>query len=530
MQQPFALFKTNLSSGIVVCLVALPLCLGIAIASGAPPLSGIIAGIIGGIVVGVISNSHLSVSGPAAGLTAVVLSAIATLGSFELFLCSVVIAGVIQTILGILRAGTISNYFPNNVIEGMLAGIGIIIIRKQIPHAIGYDIENMVKEETIFDSWHSLIDFFTGAFDRFHWGVILIFFLSVCILTLWSRYKLHEKMKLLPGALVAVFAGVLLNEFVFTSNEWLVIRGSLLVNLPALHGIQEITHVLVMPDFSGLMRVDVWTIGLTVAAIASIETLLSIEAADKLDSLRRVTDTNIELIAQGAGNIISAMVGGLPMTSVVLRSSANANAGATHKTSTIIHGVLLLFCMMALPALLNKIPRATLAAILILIGYKLAKPSLFNSYWRKGKYQFIPFIITVIAVVLFDILRGVGLGLLISLGFVLREHLRKTYYISKEELESAGEIRIHLGEEVSFLNKAAIKRTLYNIPSNTSVILDATRTTYIAADVLDIIEEFVNYRAKELNINVQLVGLNMVHIEQSSAQHPQIEIIHKRTL
>jgi MFS superfamily sulfate permease-like transporter len=522
--------KTNFAPGLVVFLVALPLCLGIALASGAPPLSGIIAGVIGGVVVGAISNSHLSVSGPAAGLTAIVLAAIASLGSFQLFLLAGLLAGVIQLCLGFFRAGSISNYVPNNVIEGMLAGIGIIIIKKQIPHALGYDVENMAKEENIIEPGFDFSIYFNKLFASVHLGVIIIFLISITILILWDKFKLQQKLKLLPGALVAVTVSILLSQFVLSRFSNLNIQNEHLVQLPVLSSIANIQALIILPDFSGITQVKVWITAFTIAIVASIETLLCIEAADKMDKAKRITDTNLELKAQGIGNITSALLGGLPMTSVVVRTSANASAGATHKTATIIHGLLLLICFLLIPSVLNKIPLSTLAAVLILVGYKLAKPAVFKHFWHKGKYQFIPFVATVIAVVALDLLKGVSLGLIISFIFVLRENLKRSYYLNRKELAEADEITITLAEEVSFLNKAAIKKTLKNIVPGSKVIIDASHCTYIAADVVDLIEDFTNYRAKEDNITVELKGLKTNLSNKITSSHSHIEITHKRTI
>ena len=496
----FADLKQNLPSGIVVFLVALPLCLGIALASGAPPLSGIISGIIGGIVIGVISNSQISVSGPAAGLAAIVLGAITDLGSFELFLTAGLIAGIIQIILGFAKAGSISNYFPNNVIEGMLAGIGVIIILKQIPHAIGYD-KDFEGNQAIFDGFN-LQAYFSNLVNAISLGAILVTLISLAILITWDKVPSLKKMKLLPGALVAVTVGILFNEF-FRGTA-LEISKENLVTLPIPQTAEDFKNLITFPDFSGFLNPQVWIIGATIAIVASIETLLCIEAADRMDTHKRITDTNLELKAQGLGNLISSLIGGLPMTSVVVRTSANANAGATSKMSAIAHGFLLLISALSIPFILNKIPLATLAAVLLLVGYKLASPSKLKHFLKKGKYQFIPFIATVIAVVALDLLKGVALGLAISIIFLLFGNMKRAYYFSREELEDADEITLDLAEEVSFLNKAAIKKTLKNIKPNSSVIINAKKTSYISDDIIELIEDFANIRAKEDNIEVAL--------------------------
>lgn len=518
----------NFASGLVVFLVALPLCLGIALASGAPPLSGVIAGIIGGIVVGVLSNSNISVSGPAAGLTAIVLTAITDLGAFELFLCAGLIAGILQLVLGFIRAGSISNYFPNNVIEGMLAGIGIIIILKQIPHALGFDSDNM-SSETLFENGINF-NYFNEVFAAIHPGAIIVTIVSVVILLTWENVPALRRIKMLPGALVAVIAGILLNQLFVSSGSSLAITADHLVTLPVPQSAEDFKNLITMPNFEGFLNTKVWIVGATIAIVASIETLLCIEASDRLDTKRRITDTNLELKAQGIGNLLSSLIGGLPMTSVVVRSSANANAGATSKSSAIIHGVLLLVCVLSIPFILNLIPLATLAAVLILVGYKLAKPATFKHFWHNGKYQFIPFVATVLAVVFTDLLKGVGIGLAISIFYILQGNMKRAYYLSREKLNDADELTIKLAEEVSFLNKAAIKKTLKNIQPGSKVIIDARTTSYITTDVLEMIQDFANVRAKEENIDVELIGFKTSYRDYENDQDSHVSITHKRAM
>lgn len=520
--------KENFPSGLVVFLVALPLCLGIALASGAPPLSGVISGIVGGLVVGFLSNSNISVSGPAAGLTAIVLTAITDLGAFELFLCAGIIAGLIQLILGFIRAGSISNYFPNNVIEGMLAAIGIIIILKQIPHAMGFD-KDYEGHESIFDNGLNF-GYFTELFGAVHIGAIVVTLFSVGILIAWDKIPALKRMKMLPGALVAVAAGILLNELFKLSGSSLAIGTQHLVSLPVPKSLDDFKNLVTMPDFNGFTNPKVWVIGATIAIVASIETLLCIEASDRLDKQRRITDTNLELKAQGIGNLISSFIGGLPMTSVVVRSSANANAGATSKMSAMIHGILLLVCVLTIPFILNLIPLATLAAVLILVGYKLAKPATFKHFWHLGKFQFIPFVATVAAVVATDLLKGVGIGLAISVFYILQGNMKRAYYLSREKLNDADEITIKLAEEVSFLNKAAIKKTLKNVKSNSTVTIDARGTSYIATDVLEMIQDFANIRAKEEDINVELLGFKTSYKDYETDEDSHILITHRRAM
>lgn len=518
----------NFASGLVVFLVALPLCLGIALASGAPPLSGIIAGIIGGIVVGAISNSNISVSGPAAGLTAIVLTAITDLGAFELFLCAGLIAGILQLVLGFIRAGSISNYFPNNVIEGMLAGIGIIIILKQIPHAFGIDTD-YEGNQTLFENGFNF-NYFNELFSAIHPGAVVVTLVSIAILLTWEKVAFLKRIKMLPGALVAVIAGILLNQFFVSTGSSLAISAEHLVPLPVPQSIEDFKNLITLPDFNGFTNPKVWIAGATIAVVASIETLLCIEASDRLDVRRRITDTNLELKAQGIGNLVSSLIGGLPMTSVVVRSSANANAGATSKSSAIIHGVLLLVCVLSIPFILNLIPLATLAAVLILVGYKLAKPATFKHFWHNGKYQFIPFLATVLAVVFTDLLKGVGIGLAISVIYILQGNMKRAYYLSREKLNDADELTIKLAEEVSFLNKAAIKKTLKNIKSGSKVIIDARTTSYITTDVLEMIQDFANVRAKEENIEVELIGFKTSYRDYETDQDSHVSITHRRAM
>lgn len=521
------LFKENFPSGLVVFLVALPLCLGIALASGAPPLAGIISGIIGGLVVGYLSNSHISVSGPAAGLTAIILAAIADLGSFELFLTAGIIAGILQLALGFLRAGSISNYFPNNVIEGMLAGIGVIIIMKQIPLALGYN--SNIASESLFENGFNL-NFFSSLSSAIHPGAVVITLASIAILLMWDKVKVLKKLKLLPGALVAVIAGIILNQIFLASGSSLAISKENLVSLPVPKSADDFKAMITFPAFEGFLNYKVWIVGATIAIVASIETLLCIEASDRLDSKRRITDTNLELRAQGIGNILSSIIGGLPMTSVVVRSSANANAGATNKISSMIHGAMLLICVLSIPFLLNMIPLATLAAVLILIGFKLASPKNIMHFWHKGRYQFIPFIATIIAIVSTDLLKGVGIGLAISIIYVLQGNMKRAYYLSRENLNDADEINIKLAEEVSFLNKAAIKKTLKNVKPKSKVVIDARSTSYITTDVLEMIQDFANVRADEEDIEVQLIGFKTSYRDYENDEDSHVIIEHRRAI
>ena len=521
--------KSDFASGLVVFLVALPLCLGIALASGAPLFSGIISGVVGGIVVGLLSQSHLSVSGPAAGLTAIVLTAITDLGSFNAFLLAVLIAGVIQLVLGFIKAGTISNYFPNNVIEGMLAGIGVIIILKQIPHAFGYD-PDFEGDESFFqiDGQNTFSELFQ-VINHVQVGSIVIALISLSILIFWNKVDFLKKIKLVPPALIAVIVSILLNEFFKQSGSNLAIAKEHLVSLPVPTTFEEFKNIIVYPDFTAIFNSKVWLVAITIAVVASIETLLCIEAADRMDEQKRYTNTNVELKAQGIGNIISSLLGGLPMTSVVVRTSANNAAGAKSKMSAIIHGLLLLVSVLAIPSILNKIPLATLAAVLLLVGYKLANPKIIKHFWEKDKiYQFIPFVFTFIAVVATDLLKGVALGMVINIVFILIGNSKRAYNFKIEDYHEGDIIHIDLAQEVSFLNKSAIKDTLNKIPENSKVVINASATVYIAHDVLDLIQEFKKIKSKDLNINVKLVGFKEAYkLENSDDYQNTITIEHK---
>jgi MFS superfamily sulfate permease-like transporter len=500
----FSNVRGDLASGLVVFLVALPLCLGIALASGAPLFSGIVSGVVGGVMVGFLSNSSLSVTGPAAGLTAIVLTAITDLGGFDVFLVAVIIAGLLQIGLGFARAGSFSNYFPTSVIEGMLAAIGIIIILKQIPHAFGHDVDNEGDFFFIEKSGHSTFDTLLESINFIHGGALIIALLSLAILITWDKVSALKKIKMIPGALVVVVLSIILNELFIKSGSVLAITTkNHLVNLPSFN---EIKDGFAWPNFSSLTNQKVWIVAITIAAVASIETLLCIEATDKLDPFKRFTDTNRELKAQGVGNIVSGLLGGLPMTSVVVRSSANINSGGRTKLATIFHGVLLILFALSIPFILNKIPLSALAAVLLMVGYKLAKPSVFIHLWKNGFSQFIPFIITVFAVVGIDLLKGVAIGLGVSILFILYQNLKIAYSFKKESLHDGDVITIKLAQEVSFLNKAAIKSTLGDLPEKAVVIIDATNTKYIDFDVVEMLKDFRNVTAIDKEIKLTLKG------------------------
>ncbi len=501
-------FKTDIISSIVVFLVALPLCLGIAVASGASAFSGIITGIIGGLVVGYLSDSHVSVSGPAASLIAIVLLAIQDLG-FEAFLLAGVLAGVFQLILGITKSGSFSNYIPTGVIQGMLTGIGLIIVIKQIPYTIGYD---RAHEGDFFN--YSLIESTDGSYiheiihslNFAHIGVIIITLLSLSILISYSKVSFFKKLKLLPGALVVVIVGILINEVFRIFSPNLLITGDHLVELPVVGSAKEFIGKFSFPDISAISNPDIWIAAVTIAIVASIATLLTIEAGDRLDPYKRYSDGNIELKAQGVGNILSSLIGGLPMTSVIVRTTANIDAGARTKFSAIFHGFLLLLTVILIPVLLNKIPMASLAAILLMIGLKLASPKVFIKMWKIGKYHFIPFIVTALGVVCLDLLKGVGLGMVVSLFFVLRGYTKIAYEVKEEKRNDEEELHVVLAKEVSFLNKSSIKQRLAQLPESSTVIINAENSVYLDYDVLELIRDFNDNDSKERNIEVVMKG------------------------
>lgn len=500
----FASYKKDLLAGLIVFLIALPLCLGIAQASGAPLFSGIVAGIIGGIVIGSLSGSQLSVVGPAAGLTAIVIAAITDLGAFDIFLCSVMVAGMVQMILGLLKAGSIASYFPNAVIEGMLAGIGLTIIIKQIPDAVGYAKDKSARMVDAEDGFQ-MADI-TSSLQHIEVGAAIIAVIGLAILIMWQT-KPFRKLQLIPSGLLVVILGTVINELFRSNGSPLYLDNTHLVNLPIASNAQEFIGQFKMPNWEGFMNPKVWQTGVVIAAVASIETLLCIEATDKMDPLKRYTPTNRELKAQGIGNMVSGLVGGLPVTSVIVRSSANINAGARTKLSTIVHGMLLLICVATIPVILNMIPKASLAAILIFTGYKLCKPATFKHMWKEGGLtQFIPFVVTVLGVVFLDLLKGVGIGLVISVFFILRQNMRIPYFYQRSTFSNGELVKLTLAQEVSFLNKASIKETLYNLPDNSSVVIDASQTEYIDFDVLDLIRDFYENHAPSKNIQMSLEG------------------------
>ena len=503
---PFSEFKNDLPASIVVFFVALPLCLGIALASGAPLFSGIIAGIIGGIIVGSLSGSKLGVSGPAAGLAVIVFDAIASLGSWELFLCAVVLAGVFQLILGYVKAGFIAHFFPTSVITGMLAGIGLLIVLKQLPYLFGWQADFLGEEAFSQLNGENTFSAIEHALVSMSPIVVAISAVSLAILILWDAYlsKAHKVFQLIQGPLVVVVLGVITTLFLGQAGSPLA--DEQLVALPALDSFSAFADELAFPAFSQMFSVEVFTIALVMAAVASIETLLCVEATDKLDPSRNETPANRELKAQGWGNILSGLVGGLPITQVIVRSSANIAFGAKTKLSAITHGFLLLLAVLALPGVLNMIPLASLAAILIVVGYKLAKPVMFKVMYKNGMEQFLPFITTIAVMLVTDLLTGVLVGLAVSVFFTLKHSYRNSYNVTEEVTEENGEKkhRIVLAEDVSFFNKPVILRKLNAIPENTRVVLDFSNTQTLAYDVKELVSDFIN-NANSKNIQVETI-------------------------
>lgn len=491
----FEHFRQDLSASIVVFFVAVPLCLGIALASGAPLIAGIIAGVIGGTVVGAISGSPLGVSGPAAGLVAIVLVAIDQLGGFDAFLVAVVIAGFMQIALGMLRAGVLAYYFPSAVIKGMLTGIGIIIILKQLPHAVGYDVDPEGNLSFIQRDGGTTFNALGRMFDFVDFGALIIASAGLLILLLWERVLVHRGrlFEVIQGPLVVVTFGVL---FQLACLRWwpaLALSPDHLVNVPVIDDFAGFKALFIFPDWSQLANPAIYLTAATLAIVASIETLLCVEATDRLDPYKRNTSTDRELCAQGVGNIASGLIGGLPITQVIVRSSANIQSGARSKLSTILHGLHLAVFVLALPAVLNLVPLAALASILLLVGYKLAKPALFATLYRQGPSQFIPFAVTVVGVVVTDLLTGIAIGMFVALVFVLRRNYLNSHFMHIERSTSTAHTQtmtLHLAEEVTFLNKGAIRNELSRIPDRTHVVIDASDCFDIDPDVLEIIDDF----------------------------------------
>jgi MFS superfamily sulfate permease-like transporter len=495
----------DITASIVVFLVALPLCLGIALASNAPLFSGVLAGIVGGILVGWLSGSHKSVSGPAAGLTAIVAAQIGQLGAFETFLLAVSIAGVIQIIMGTLRMGFIAEFFPSSVIKGLLAAIGVILILKQIPHVFGHDVD-AEGEMSFFqpDQRNTFTELLDAVLD-IQPGAALVGLLGILLLVLWDRVKVLKKSPV-PAALVVVIMGVVISLILRQSGSGWAIAASHLVQVPVAKDLSAFLGFLQFPDFTQLANPAVYVAAFTIAIVATLETLLNLEAIDKLDPDQRHASPNRELIAQGIGNVTAGLIGGLPMTSVIVRSSVNINAGGKTKLSAILHGFLLLLCVLLVPAWLNEIPLSALAAILIMTGLKLASPQLLRQMCREGKTQFLPFIITVVAIIFTDLLIGILIGLAVAVAFILHSNLRRPMHKVMEKHIGGDVLRIELANQVSFLNRASLEKTLYEVPRGGHVLLDARQTDYIDPDIIDLIEDFKMKTATAHGVQLSLAG------------------------
>ena len=497
----------DIPSSIVVFLVALPLCLGVALASNAPLFSGLIAGMVGGMVIGMLSGSQLSVSGPAAGLTAIVAAAVLKLPSFEAFLLSVVVCGALQMVLGFIKAGVIGDYVPNAVIKGMLAAIGLILILKQFPHLIGYDA-NYLGDESFQQRNNE--NTFTGIINAFKAITPVAMIIGVVCLVLqfiWEKFTTGKKgfIKLIPAPLLAVLVGVGINLAFGATESAAALKPEHLVVIPIASSAGEFFSFFTFPDWSQLLNKEVWITGLTLALVASLETLLSIEAIDDLDPYQRVTNKERELKAQGVGNMISGLIGGLPLTSVIVRSSANVNAGAQTKMSTVYHGMLLLLCVAFIPTVLNQIPLAALAAVLIFTGYKLAKPALFKAFYKKGWDQFLPFVITIAAILLTDLLIGVLIGIGIGMLFIVRTNFKSSVFVVNDE----NKYLFRLRKDVSFLNKPIIKNKLEEVPANAYVIIDVSRADFIDKDIVEVIEDFaIHAPLKDIKVEIKRNGKN----------------------
>ncbi len=475
--------KEDFRASIVVFLVAIPLCLGIALASGAPLFSGLIAGIVGGLVVSWASASQLSVAGPAAGLTVIVLGAIESLGSYPLFLVSVVLAGVLQITMGYLKAGTLGAFFPSSVIKGMLAGIGLILIIKQIPHAFGYDVNFEGDDSYMLETASSSFNTLFQSFSAVSLSISLLTLVSLALLWLWEteRLKKFAFVRNVPAPLIVVVLGILYTAIIGN------IEKTHLVSIPEISGFESLTKLFIFPDFSALLNPQIYVIAITLAIVASIETLLSLEAVDRLDPLKRVAPTNRELKAQGLGNIISGMIGGLPLTSVIVRSSVNVYNGGRTKVSSFLHGWWLVLSVFVLAPLLNMIPLASLASILIYVGYKLASPKLFKELYHQGWNQFLPFVITIVAILSTDLLQGIALGMVVGLFFVIRTNYHKAISMKKE----GNVYRITLHKDVSFLNKALLRRFFNEVENNSHVIIDGSKVEFVDHDILEAIDNFI---------------------------------------
>lgn len=500
--------KHDLVAGLSVFLVALPLCLGIALASGAPLYAGLLSGIIGGLVVTVISGSQLSVSGPAAGLTTVVAAAIISLGDYKIFLLSVMVAGFIQVVIGLLKLGTIASYVPSSVIKGMLAAIGIILISKQIPLVVGYDSPDFWTHAVIkvFSS-PNLVEITDRIRENFKITAVLISVISLVVLYLFQQ-PFAKKIKYIPAPLMVVIIGIIANVAISYFNPAYALKETQIVNIPP-----DIFSEISFPDFRKLFsNVEIWSSGLIIGLLATLETLLCVEAIDKIDKLNRITPINRELVAQGIGNMTCGLLGAIPLTAVVVRGAANVDAGGRTKMSSFTHGVFLLLSVLFIPFLLNKIPYASLAAILIVTGLNLTKPKLYRSMWKLGAKQFIPFITTIVVILLTDLLIGVCVGLLISVYFIIQNNFKAQYKITRTREQEVDCFYIKLNSDVSFLNKVELRKTLDEVPQHSILTIDGSECNFIDYDILEVISEF-RHKAAEKHIDLRLKGIEIVNVE-----------------
>ncbi|HRH37899.1 MAG TPA: SulP family inorganic anion transporter [Flavobacteriales bacterium] len=518
----FSYWRQDLPASLVVFLVALPLCLGVALASGAPLLSGLVAGIVGGLVIGSLSRSPLGVSGPAAGLVGIVLPAITELG-FEGFLLAVVIMGVLQVVLGFSNAGIIAYYFPTAVIRGMLAGIGLTIFIKQLPHAVGYDADFMGDESFVQPDAHNSLSELAYMLDALNPGAVIITLVCIMLMVLWERPFIKQRtfLRLIPGPLLAVIVGVVLSRL-FVNLPDLAISTEHFVDIPLRIAADDL-HT---PDFSVIGSWALWKVAIVMLMVASLETLLCAEATDKMDPWKRTTPANRELRAQGIGNIISGLLGGLPLTQVIVRSSANVQAGGRTRLSAIVHGALLLLSMLLAPGLIREIPLAALAAILLVVGFKLIKPSQFQVLWREGWMRFVPFVVTVFCVYFIDLLWGVGLGLSVAIMHILWMNYKKPFHFDPHRYRPGMPIYMELSEDVTFLSKAGIKRALNELPAGSRIVIDASRTLSIDPDVREIIDDFVT--GTEHGVLVETSGLDRLR-QPAQAQPDPVDSMKRYT-
>ena len=509
----------DIKAGIVVFLVAVPLCLGISLASGAPLMSGLIAGIIGGIVVGALSGSQIGVSGPAAGLAGVVMGYINELGGnekgFEIFLLVVILSGIFQLLFAAIKAGFIANYFPNSVIKGLLAAIGITLILKQIPHALGDDKDSEGDMSFVQKDGENTFTEIVNALKDPHWGAVLICVSCLALMLLWQSkaLKKNKVIAAIPSSLLVVFLGALMNVFFQNFMPDLGLDAGHMVSIPVFSDFEGFKNILNFPNFSYLSSLNfegiqtLFFMAFTIAVVGSLETLLSVEATDKIDPLKRVTDTNKELMAQGIGNVIAGFVGGLPLTQVIVRSSANASSGGKTKLAAIIHGVMLIVCVLFIPMVLNQVPLACLAAILFMVGYKLASIQLFKSMFKEHHRQMIPFIVTIVAILLSNLLIGILIGMVISMYFILQDNKNnEPFEVSMKRQEDGSIFALFiLDDKVHYLNKNVLLESLHDLPKNAVINVDASRCKYLSSDIVEAMKEFAETAKENKNIKFTLI-------------------------